>query len=194
MSGATVYCPENACETITYNLNSLMKNNLLFPITCSPVILLILLLAATALGPKIGQAAAANFIPVSFTATGYVPTGAPARQWVDDEGVIHIRSLPLDSPVIGDFTGTESVLFNQNIDPAGDGDVFGAAIFDVTWEGQSGTFEIRFSGDIESGTITAYFTGRGTGDFKGMKLMGVAVENADGSFLHEGIILVPGGG
>ena len=148
---------------------------------------------APACGLGTGAAALVARIPVSFVATLYVATGPPDRQWVDDDGVTHVRGFHAISDVVGDFVGTEVVNFNQNIDALGNGDGFTSFVFDVTWDGLNGTFEGRASVSIEAGVITADFVMHGTGDFDRMKTMGRARQREDGSFLHEGVVLIPGG-
>ena len=145
----------------------------------------------SACGLEAGAGAAATRVPVSFVATLYVPTGPPDRTWVDDEGVTHVRGFHAVSDVVGDWVGSEVVDFNQNVDAAGNGDGFASFVFDVTWAGLSGTFEGRTSVSIEAGVTTADFVMHGTGEFEGMKAMGRAVQREDGSFLHEGVVLIP---
>ena len=136
-----------------------------------------------------GLAAAATKIPLTSVATAFTPTGPPERQWVDDEGVLHFRGLPVSSPLTGDFVGTDFLIVNRNQDPDGNGDSFGTFVWDGVWAGGSGTFEGRWSSIIGVG---GDFVGQGSGDFEGMRIMGSFTGPSGGPTTHEALVLIPG--
>lgn len=122
------------------------------------------------------------------------PTGPPSRVWVSDDGVQHIRDLPVAGPVWGDLNGTLKLLSNRNLNlVTGHGTAFGAAILSVEWNGLVGTFEGRSEWKIEGFRIvTGQFVGHGTGDFAGMQMMANFFQTPTGAPLI-GTILIPSG-
>jgi len=128
----------------------------------------------------------------------FAPVGDPERAWVDDDGIQHVRGFPILGTFDGDlFSWSNDVVFGFNLDLAtGDGNGFGTCDFDVTWGEDSGTFEGRFIAKIiggVGGVFTVDFSGHGSGDFEGMKIMGTGTGSMTGPgtgwLEHEGIIL-----
>ncbi len=151
-------------------------------------VLVVSLLLATS-----GVQAKATKTPFTFTAAD-IALGEPEREWVDDEGILHVRNQAYQFVVSGDFDGTLSGLVNVNMDLAtGDGDGFGTLLLAVT--GGGGTFEGRFTATFEGGAISGEFVGHGTGDFEGMKIMGTFAPAGPppAGLNFEGIVLDPHG-
>lgn len=127
----------------------------------------------------------------------FFSAGAPAeREWVDDEGVAHVRQDQAPANVSGDFEGILIVFNNQNVDlSTGNGDIYGSFTFDVTWQGMSGTWEGRYSGTITGGFSSGEFVGQGSGGLAGTKIKGTFKQIDPGASVFElaGIILTPGG-
>ena len=93
-------------------------------------------------------------------------------------------------PLTGDIEGVARVVLNLTLRNVGtpqvEGRVFGETIFLVTkFFGRTdltGTFEGPFNGSLEEVRFGAATTKRrGTGDFQGLVLHGVAVQNPPGS-------------
>ena len=126
----------------------------------------------------------------SFAATAVeTPSGEPARMWLDEDGILHIRGLPVSGPVSGDLEGTISILANLNLDLAtGSGDLFGS----LTLETSVGTWDSHFSGTITGGLASGEFVGKSP---DGRKIMGTFTERASepGTVDFEGVILNPKG-
>jgi hypothetical protein len=122
------------------------------------------------------------------------PTGPPGRIWVSDDGVQHIRDLPVAGLVWGDINGTLTIVSNRNLDLAtGHGTAYGTAILEVEWNGLIGTFEGRSEWKIEGFRIVAgQFIGHGTGDFEGMQMQANFFFTPAGTPLI-GTILIPHG-
>ena len=105
-------------------------------------------------------------------------------------GMLIQRGTVFDCPLTGDIEGVARVVLNLTLRNAGtpqvEGRVFGQTIFLVTkFFGRSdlsGTFEGPFNGSLEEVRFGAATTNRrGTGDFQGLVLHGVAVQNPPGS-------------
>jgi len=105
-------------------------------------------------------------------------------------GMLIQRGTVFDCPLTGDIEGVARVVLNLTLRNAGtpqvEGRVFGRTIFLVTkFFGRtdlSGTFEGPFNGSLEDVRFGAATTNRrGTGDFQGLVLHGVAVQNPPGS-------------
>ena len=139
-----------------------------------------------------GSGAAAVKTPFTIIIGPFVPAAPPERVWVDDAGVSHIRRLLFVGPVAGDLVGTDFILYNENVDTTtGDGDNFGTFVFETVIDGRSGTFEGHFSGPIIGGLIQPDFVGQGTGELRGMKIMGTTLPGS-GVLTQVGIVLKPG--
>ena len=105
-------------------------------------------------------------------------------------GMLIQRGTVFDCPLTGDIEGVARVVLNLTLRNVGTpqvkGRVFGQTIFLVTkFFGRtdlSGTFEGPFNGSLEDVRFGAATTNRrGTGDFQGLVLHGVAVQNPPGS-------------
>ena len=122
------------------------------------------------------------------------PIGPPGKIWVSDDGVQHIRDLPVAGTVWGDLNGTLVIVSNRNLDLAtGHGTAHGTAVLEVKWNGLFGTFEGRSEWKIEAFRIVAgQFIGHGTGDFEGMQMQANFFNAATGTPLI-GTILIPHG-
>lgn len=122
------------------------------------------------------------------------PTGPPGRVWVSDDGVQHIRDLPVAGPVWGDINGTLKIVSNRNLNLlTGHGTAFGTAVLHIEWNGLVGTFEGRSEWKIEGfRVVTGQFVGHGTGDFAGMQMMANFFQTPTGTPLI-GTILIPSG-
>lgn len=157
----------------------------------------LLLLAAPAV---LGEATKTTFMGIETP----VFTGEPDRQWVDEDGVLHIRGLPVETIFQGTpFNFINRVTIDLNLDLAtGDGDGTGAFTFDVTWGELRGTFQgiatLTLSREPGRELLVSY-VGHGAGDFEGMKIMGNGAPTTPGQpfgqvvLMHEGIVLSPHG-
>jgi hypothetical protein len=96
----------------------------------------------------------------------------------------------VECPLTGDIEGVARVVLNLSLRNVGtpqvDGRVFGETIWLVTkFFGRAdltGTFEGHFNGSLQEVRFgAAKTTHRGTGDFQGLVLHGVAVQNPPGS-------------
>ncbi len=105
-------------------------------------------------------------------------------------GMLIQRGTVFDCPLTGDIEGVARVVLNLSLRNVGtpqvEGRVFGETIFLVTkFFGRTdlnGTFEGPFNGSLEEVRFGAAETNRhGTGDFQGLVLHGVAVQNPPGS-------------
>jgi hypothetical protein len=130
----------------------------------------VVLLAAVLLITGIAYAKATK-TPVTGT-TEVVPRGSAEREWIDDDGILHIRGESADYVFSGDLVGTGLGVVNINIDPlTGNGDESGYSTSELTWGELSGTFEGSFSVTYTGGVGVGHGVYHGTGDFAGMKLM-----------------------
>jgi len=143
--------------------------------------------------------AKATKTPVSGTYSSEI-VGPPERQWIDDEGILHIRRMPTlatFSAPGSDLVGTVNGIANFNLTwPSGTGDGSAFWIMNVSWRGLSGTFEGRFTADIvEHYAAEAKAILHGTaGDFVGMKMLLSIQGGSYGTPLEfEGIVLDPHG-
>ncbi len=105
-------------------------------------------------------------------------------------GILIQRGTVFDCPLTGDIEGVARVVLNLTLRNVGtpqvEGRVFGETIFLVTkFFGRTdlnGTFEGPFDTSLEEVRFDSAMTRRhGTGDFTGMVLHGVAVQNPPGS-------------
>ena len=161
-----------------------------FPRTLAASVLLLLLVALLPPATHANGTTKIDFVAAEILA----PTGPPGRIWVSDDGVQHIRDLPVAGPVWGDINGTLKLVSNRNLNlVTGHGTAFGTAILTVEWNGLVGTFEGRSEFKIECFRIvTGQFVGHGTGDFAGMQMMANFFQTPTGSPLI-GTILIPSG-
>lgn len=148
----------------------------------------LLIVFASLLLATTGVQAKATKTPFIATIT-VIELGIPERSWVDDDGVQHLRGAPSIQSVTGGITGTLSVVNNVNIDPTGDGDLFGSFVITTA----EGVWEGRFSGTFTAGVGSGEFVGQGSGAFEGMKIMGTFSGVAPGVAVLDGIILSPHG-
>ncbi len=127
------------------------KTNFLVGMTLTAVMLLV---TGTALG-------AATQVPVSG---GQMTVGVidPGTSWVDDDGITHVRGLILEVSFTGDIEGSAIQGLNYNIDPFGNGDLHGTAVFTGTVFGDEAALDGRFAGDISGGVFSADSIGHGT--------------------------------
>ena len=135
--------------------------------------------------------------PAPAAGASYSVIGDCARATVIDPGsVTNVagrliqRGTVFDCPLTGDIEGVARVVLNLTLRNAGspqvEGRVFGETIFLVTkFFGRTdlnGTFEGPFDTSLEEVRFDSAMTRRhGTGDFTGMVLHGVAVQNPPGS-------------
>ena len=114
---------------------------------------------------------------------------------MSDDGVLHMRNLPVEGPVWGDINGQLEVFANINQDLAtGDGTAFGTAVLEMEWNGLTGTFEGRSQWKYAGFLISAgQFVGHGTGDFEGMHMRANFFHDEDGRTPLIGTILNPYG-
>jgi len=155
---------------------------------CLIMIAALLIFAA----PVVAKATKTEF---KATIEEFIFQGVPERQWIDGEGILHIRGLPLERRVDGDFVGTQTIVQNLNMDTAtGTGNAWGTVILYVTWDGLTGTFESHYVGTITP-TDGASFkvNGHGTGDFEGMKMRADFWSIGNNRAALEGIVLNPHG-
>lgn len=120
-----------------------------------------ILTAAMLLVTGIALAAQATEVPASG---GQVTVGVldPGTSWVDDEGITHVRDLILEVSFSGDIQGSAIQGLNYNIDPFGNGDLHGTAVFVGTIFGDEAMLDGRFAGDISGGVFSADSIGHGT--------------------------------
>ncbi len=144
----------------------------------------LLLLAAT-----VPQARAASVQSFTVTAT-FTSFGTPQKIFTDDQGVTHIRGQPGTGVISGDFRGTFTVMFNANIDAAGNGDSFGS--FTIS-PASGGTWAGHFSGTFTAGVQSGSFVGQGSGAIQGTKIMGNFMQISPTVNTLQGTILNPHG-
>lgn len=113
---------------------------------------------------------------VNFTFDeGKPESGDPGQQWVDDQGVLHIRGqIGINAPVAGDFVGYDRHnVFNADIDLAtGNGKFTGVFTMEVEWTARNlkGVFSGRYKGEFTNWLLTGATTCIGEGAFAGMVL------------------------
>ena len=136
--------------------------------------------------------------PYTVTTGPYTLVDLPERAWVDEEGVLHIRGLAAIGPVAGDYGGTIFLVQDENVDTiTGDGDYHGYFIWQTVIDGQSGSFEGHYSGNIHgfSGAVLSglytdeEWVAQGTEGLKRMKIMGTTLPGTGvGPYTHLGIL------
>jgi hypothetical protein len=97
----------------------------------------------------------------------------PGTQWVDAQGILHIRGLVRkDGPVTGDLVGYDRHnVFNADINTAtGSGPFFGTFSMEAEWPARNlkGAFSGGYKGYITNGNLAGTTTGLGEGGFAGM--------------------------
>src|SRR5437660_8787816 len=148
-------------------------------------------------GPTFGTTARLSSELAPAADASYSVIGDCARATVIDPGIVTNvagmliqRGTVFECPLTGDIEGVARVVLNltlRNVGPPQvEGRVFGESIFLVTkFFGRpdlNGTFEGPFNGSLEEVRFGAAKTNRhGTGDFAGLVLHGVAVQNPPGS-------------
>jgi hypothetical protein len=126
----------------------------------------------------------------------------PGVQWVDDEGILHIRGRVITVNSAGEdaygvpLTGTGIIVQNFNIDLVnGIGDYNGSAQYEYNYGDLVGSFE-----GINTGMLTGlvwegeYNYPHGCGDFAGWKIRGTWVLLPGSVTTWEGIFHIPHGG
>jgi hypothetical protein len=107
----------------------------------------------------------------------------PERQWVDDDGVEHVRRQASTGTVTGDVNFAASNVFNSDWDPATkNGAVFGSYIFRSERETWEGDFAGRMSAEESVGT----WDGRSD---QGRRLAGTFVQVGEGAYRCEWYVL-----
>ena len=145
-----------------------------------------LLITAIALG-------AATKVPVSG---GQFTVGVldPGTNWVDEDGITHVRDLILEVSFTGDIEGSAIQGLNYNIDPFGNGDLHGTAVFEGTIFGDAAMLSGRFAGDISGGVFSADSIGHGTiGDARAQSRLTTTGVLGSGVATYTGIIRFPHG-
>ncbi len=159
------------------------KTNILVNMTLTAAVLLV---TGTASG-------AATKVPVSG---GQITVGVldPGTSWVDEEGITHVRGLILVVSFSGDIQGSAIQGLNYNIDPFGNGDLHGTAVFEGTVFGDDAMLSGRFAGDISGGVFSADSIGRGTiGGAKAQSRVTTTGVLGSGIATYTGTVLFPQG-
>ena len=162
------------------------KTNILVNMTLTAAVLLVTGTASTA-------SAAATKVPVSG---GQMTVGVidPGTSWVDEEGITHVRGLILEVSFTGHIAGSAIQALNYNIDPFGNGDLHGSAVFVGTVFGDEAALEGRFAGDINGGVFSADSIGRGTiGGARAQSRLTTTGVLGSGVATYAGSILFPRG-
>lgn len=73
---------------------------------------------------------------------------------------------------------------------SGDGTGFGTFVFDVSWNGLSGTFEGRFRGILTGGVFCGRFIGGGTAGFEGMRINGTFCETGPETDTYDSVATI----
>jgi len=157
---------------------------------------IVVILSLIALLALIVASASAQSTKTYFEAEEQLaPVGPPGKVWGNEDGIEHIRDLPVAGPVWGDLAGTLSINANINWDATGTGTAYGTAILDVEWNGKTGTFEGRSQWKY-AGFVVAdgQFVGHGTGDFAGMQMKADFYATGGGVAALVGTINDPHGG
>ena len=140
--------------------------------------------------------AIATKTPITYEFT-YTDIGLPEKEWIDDDGIAHMRQTPHLGEVSGELIGITSYTGNLNLNLATfDGDGQGFQILEVEYGSLSGIFEGVMAFEINGGILTGETVCQGSGDFEGMKLMGTISGSLlvmEPVFTFVGIILNPHG-
>jgi hypothetical protein len=100
----------------------------------------------------------------------------PGLEWIDDEGVLHIRGQITQSAFyeLQNFTivGSNAIVSNANVDPATfSGNLFGTWSAIYLPASSSGTFDGSWNFKLVDGASgVGRAVGHGTGDLRGMKM------------------------
>lgn len=129
------------------------------------IIALLVLLMATpvmaAPATKTPFRAAGSFIP------GIIDTG---KVWITKDGIQHVKGAISEGTVSGDISGTFRLVSYETVNlNTGDGTNHGKFTLIVNGED---TFEGSFQSTVTMNTFSGTFVGRGTGMYRGQKIMG----------------------
>lgn len=99
----------------------------------------------------------------------------PGRQWVDKNGILHIRrQIGENAPIAGDFVGFDRHNeFNADINTAtGNGVFHGNFTMEVEWPARQlkGVFSGHYKGKFTNWLLAGTTIAKGEGDFEGMTL------------------------
>jgi hypothetical protein len=99
----------------------------------------------------------------------------PGTQWIDEDGILHIRGQVGDgAPIAGDFDGKDlHNVFNADINTkTGNGRFNGIFSMEVTWTARklTGIFSGSYQGVFNKGLLHGTTVAFGEGDFDGMVL------------------------
>lgn len=98
------------------------------------------------------------------------------REWVDAQGVYHVRKqIYENSPITGGFVGVdEHNVFNMDISPTGEGRSWGKSRINVTWVERniSGTWIGEYENRIIAGQMIGHSSWVGRGGFAGLVAKG----------------------
>lgn len=118
----------------------------------------------------------------------------PGITWTDEEGITHVRGLILEVSFSGDIEGSAIQGLNYNIDPFGNGDLHGTAVFMGCIFGDEAMLSGRFAGDISGGVFSADSIGHGTiGGAKAKSSLTTTGVLGSGVATYDGTILFPHG-
>ena len=161
--------------------------------------LVALVVAAALLAAAAPAAAKATQTEVWFVEGPLSFVGPPAKEWVDEAGVLHVRGHVSQRPFVdGDFQGYAEFAMNLNMDLAtGEGVGWGpVTLYVASWAGRQGTFEghftIKFPLGADTGTRKELLA-HGTGDMAGMRLVGDFSVLNDQEMLVSATVLDPHG-
>ncbi len=116
----------------------------------------------------------------------------PGASWVDDEGITHVRGLILEVSFSGDIEGSAIQVLNFNMDPDGNGDLHGTAVFVGTIFSDEAMLAGRFAGDISGGVFSADSIGHGTiGGARAHSRLTTTGVLGSGVATYDGTILFP---
>ena len=139
--------------------------------TRTKILVGLLLLASVLIITGIAWAKATK---TTVTGTTYVTPSEqpPLREWIDEDGIWHVRGEVSNYIYEGDLEGTGVGIVNLNLDfSTGDGDESGYSTSVMSWDGLGGTFEGSFNTIYTGWVGVGHGVYHGTGDFAGMKLM-----------------------
>ena len=146
----------------------------------------------------------AQSIEIPISGTQELMSIDPGVQWVDDEGILHIRGRVTTRYLVGEdaygisITGMGIVEENFNIDQAtGVGEVNGSAHYDYNYGDLVGSLEGVLTGTSTTGIVWEgeYSLPHGGGDFAGWKGRGTwMVLTGSTISTWEGIWHIPQGG
>jgi hypothetical protein len=141
--------------------------------------------------------AGGTFTPVSGTLNLAVVEDEDTRQWVDEDGISHVRGGIMEWVSGGGaFVGTGRGIYNLNINwGTGDGDVQAFHYFDFSFGEVSGTFAGHAADIITGFTLAGEFVAHGDGGFAGMHLRWDGTMVLGSGFTeYDGILHDPHGG